>query len=101
MIKNYSRRLAALPFLVLSASPSLAQEKPTELIVDPTIVQLRGPSAVFSLLVTGKTPSGQLVDLTHEAKYQSSMSAVAKVSSDGVIRGVSDGKMEIVVEAAG
>ena len=94
-------RLTPLAFAFLLASPLAAQEQPSELIVEPKTVQLRGPQSIYSLLVTGKTPSGQLLDLTHDAKYQSSHPAVAKVSATGVIRGVADGKAEIVVEAAG
>lgn len=100
MTSRYSLRRAVLALSVLYAAPLAAQENAAELIVDP-IVQLRGPQAVHTLLVTGKTPSGQLVDLTHEAKYQSLQPAVAKVSSLGVIRGVADGKTEIAIEAAG
>src|SRR5438552_16519068 len=101
MINKPILRRTAFVFLLAWASPALAQEKPTELPVDPPVVQLRGPSAVYSLLVSGKTPGGQLVDLTHEANYQSAQPKIARVTSQGVIRGGADGKTEILVEAAG
>jgi hypothetical protein len=96
-----NQTIYALAISAFLTSPVLAQEKPTELIVDPAVVTLRGPQAVYSLLVTGKTPSGQLLDLTHEAKYQSTQSTIAKVSPQGIIHAIADGKTEIVVEAAG
>lgn len=101
MINKITFRMPALAILLAWAPTIAAQEKYTELNVDPAVVQLRGPASVHSLLVTGKTPGGQLVDLTHEAKYQSSQPKIAKVNSHGVVRGVSDGKAEIAIEAAG
>jgi hypothetical protein len=94
-------RLVCVAFLTALAGPIYAQERFSELIVEPTAVQLRGPQSIHSLLVTGKTAAGQLVDLTHDAKYQSSAPDIAKVSSLGVIRGMADGKAEVTVEAAG
>jgi hypothetical protein len=101
MINPSIVRAAFFATLAIAPLPISAQEKLAELIVDPVIVQLRGPQPTHSLLVTGKTAAGQLIDLTHEAKYQSSQPNIAKISSQGVIRGVADGKAEIVVEAAG
>jgi hypothetical protein len=101
MTHSNSIRLAALAFLVVIAPMSKAQEKFAELVVDPATVELRGPGAVYTLLVTGKTTTGQLVDLTHEAKYHSAQATVARVTANGVIRGIADGKTEVVVEAAG
>ena len=101
MIDLPRNRCIALIFLAILAQPLLAQEGAIELIVDPGVAQLRGPQAVYSLLVTGKSRDGQLVDLTHTAKYQSLKPAVAKVSALGVIHAIADGKTEIVVEAAG
>jgi hypothetical protein len=62
---------------------------------------VRGPQAVYTLLVHGKTTDGQVVDLTHAAKYQSLKPAVAKVSAQGIVQAIADGKAEIIVEAAG
>src|SRR5476651_2660447 len=101
MIDLLRKRCLALIFLASLAQPLLAQEGPVEIIVDPGVVQLRGPQAVYSLLVTGKSRDGQLVDLTHTAKYQSLRPAVAKISALGVIHAIADGKTEIVIEAAG
>jgi hypothetical protein len=86
---------------VLAAPPLAAQEKFAEMLVDPPTVQLRGPQAVWSLLVTGKTADGRLVDLTHEAAYQSANPEIVKVTGSGVLRSIADGKTEITIEARG
>lgn len=101
MVKKVNFLPAIIALLLAAASPIVAQEKAVELIVDPPTVQLRGPQAVFSLLVTGKMSDGRLVDLTHAAKYQSAQPAIVKASSRGVLRGVADGKAEITIEAGG
>lgn len=85
------------------AAPSLsfAQDPVVEVTVEPNAVLLRGPGTVYSLLVTGKTQSGQLIDLTPYTNYRSAAPNIARVTSQGVIRAVSDGKTEVVIEAAG
>jgi len=69
--------------------------------VDPATVQLRGPSARYTLLVHGKTADGRLIDLTGAARFRTSQPKVAAVSDGGVIRGVADGEAQVSVEAAG
>ena len=101
MIDSRRFQFAAVVLLLSLVMPLAAQEMAVVLIVDPAVVQLRGPQATYTLLVTGKTSDGRLFDLTHSAKYQSSQPAIAKVTSTGVIRGQADGKTEIIVEAAG
>jgi hypothetical protein len=94
--------LCATIVVILVGSMSVrAQEPMAELIVNPPNVQLRGPGATYSLLITGKTADGRLVDLTHDATYQSSQPNIAKVTTRGVLRAVTDGKTEIVVQHAG
>src|SRR5205807_350288 len=63
----------------------------------PAVVKLRGPHAVYSLLVTGKTSDGRLVDLTHDAAYRSAQPTIAKVGQ-GIVRALADGKTELTVE---
>ncbi len=94
-------RIIALAILVMFSGLLAAQEKLAELLVEPAVVPLRGPQSVYSLLVTGKTLDGRLVDLTHDAAYRSSQPGVAKVTGQGVVRGLADGKAEIAIEAAG
>src|SRR5437868_13909139 len=95
-----TRILPALILTLATVSPAPAQAKVVELIVEPSI-KLIGPQAVYTLLVAGKAPHGALVDLTHDAKYRSSNPAIAKVSSQGILRGITDGKTEVTVETAG
>ncbi len=94
--------LFSLCFLVTMATPRLAaQEKFDDLIVDPPVIRLQGPRASFSLLVHGKTSAGQLVDLTHHAKYRSESPQIAAVSAHGVVTGLADGVTAIQVEDHG
>ncbi len=103
MINKPFGRLALFAWtsIILGPGVTLCQEKFAELSVDPPIVHLRGPQAVYSLLVTGKTPDGRLVDLTHDAKFESAQPAIAKVSGAGVIRSSADGKTAITIEVGG
>lgn len=91
----------ALIVSLLAAAPMCAQEKINALDVDPPVLRLRGPQAVYTLLVAGKTSDGRVVDLTNEAAYALSDPAVATVSPRGVVRGKADGKAEITVRARG
>jgi hypothetical protein len=93
--------VTCLSFVLAFAAPLAAQDKLVELSVDPPVVQLRGPQAVYSLLVTGKTADGRLVDLTHDAKFEVAQPAIAKVTGGGVIRSIADGKTAITIEAGG
>jgi hypothetical protein len=95
-----SRTTFSLAVLLLSAVPLIAQDKISELIVDPCVT-LRGPNAVQSLLVTGKTLDGRLIDLTNAASYETKQSQVVKVSAHGVLRAQSDGEAEVLVSAGG
>src|SRR5438876_660532 len=95
------RTIIRLTVLLLSASPLAAQEKLSELLVDPCRFTLRGPSAVQTLLVTGKTLDGRVVDLTHEAKYETKQTMIVKVNTSGVLRAQSDGEAEILVVSRG
>ncbi len=93
--------LAVITMTLAAAAPIHAQDKPATLMVDPAVVSLRGPQAVYTLLVTGKTADGRVVDLTNNATYVSAQPAVATVSPRGVVRARKDGKAEIIVSAEG
>jgi hypothetical protein len=69
--------------------------------VDPPAVELRGATATYSLLVTGKDAEGRLVDRTRAAQYRSRDDKVATVTEAGVVRPVADGSTTIVVMADG
>ena len=71
-----------------------------EVKVEPQRVQLRGPTATYSLLVTGRTADGQLVDLTQKSQYRSLDAKIASVANN-VIRPVADGATTVSVEVDG
>lgn len=94
-----------LAIIVVAIAPGdvVAAEESGEIVevfVSPKRVELVGPLSRFLLLVNGKTADGRIVDLTREATFASSAGALANVSPDGVVRGVSDGKAEVVVTVA-
>jgi hypothetical protein len=90
------RLLAVLAFL-----GSAAELPAADIAVDPASVVLHGPTARWSLLVSGKGDSGRLLDRTHDAQYRSVDPKIARVTRSGVIFPVADGKTSIVVEVAG
>jgi hypothetical protein len=101
MMKSNFSRLATFT-LLLAAAPALsAQDKLSELIVDPCVLNLRGPGAVQTLLVTGKTLDGALIDLTHSAAYQTKQKQIVQVSSQGILRAIADGEAEVIVTHGG
>ena len=90
-----------LLFLLGNCAHGRADSAVVEVIADPVVIQLHGPNAGYSLLVHGKTADGQLVDLTHAARYSSVDPSIAKITSFGFVRGVADGSGSISVEVAG
>src|ERR1700722_18186635 len=101
-----------LPFLML-ASMAFAGEAalavdaaPTsppivQVHVDPDRLSLEGAGCRFSLLVTGQTNRGEVVDLTRAAAYVSRDLGLVEIGSDGVAQSVADGQTQIEVTAAG
>ncbi len=89
-------RCVAVSFLVLLPAAGRAQF--VENAADPASVALRGPGAVYTLLVTGRSADGRLVDRTHEAHFRSLDPKVAVVSAAGVVRAVGDGHTTVVAE---
>jgi hypothetical protein len=65
--------------------------------INPPSVDLTGPDAVYSLLVSASRPDGQVVDLTRAARYRSRNPGVATVSKHGVVSAVGDGSTVIDV----
>lgn len=87
---------------VFAFSPALAAaEDIVAVTADPATVRLHGPSARYSLLITGKTAEGRLVDRTHAARFQSRDSRIARVDSSGVVYAVADGATTVQVQAEG
>jgi hypothetical protein len=88
-------------FLLAAGIALLAPAAGAAVAVDPPSVDLRGPDAVWSLLVSAGRPDGQVVDLTRSARYRSHNPAVAVVTQRGVVSAVGDGSTVIDVEADG
>ena len=78
------------------ASPAIIKVR-----VDPDRLRLAGPGCRFSLLVSGETTRGEVLDLTREAAYLSRNPSLAEIGPDGVVRSVADGQTQIEVTAAG
>ena len=89
-----------LIFGLLLLSPVVRAAEFVAVIADPTAVQLRGPTARFTLLIHGRTADGQLVDLTRVARYRAADPKIVAVDLN-VLTPVADGKTTITVEADG
>jgi hypothetical protein len=85
--------------LALGQGPALGAD--STVLVDPPAVRLNGPGATYSLLVHGKNADGRLLDRTRTAKFRSLSPSVARVSSTGLIRALSDGTTSVRVEVDG
>ncbi|HWG44362.1 MAG TPA: DUF1549 and DUF1553 domain-containing protein, partial [Gemmataceae bacterium] len=62
---------------------------------------LTGPDAAQQLLVTGTFSSGQVRDLTRQARYSSAPSGIVATDAAGVVTPRKDGEAEITVEVEG
>jgi hypothetical protein len=62
---------------------------------------LTGPDASQQLLVTGEYSSGQVRDLTRQARYSSAPGGVVGVDAAGGVTPLKDGKAEVVAEVDG
>ena len=94
-------RLLLIVSLLALSPPLAAAEDIVEVTADPATVRLHGPSAQYSLLITGRTADGRLVDRTHLASFQALDSRIVRVSSAGVVQAVSDGATTVQVQAEG
>ncbi len=97
------KRCALLAYLVgvcLSSSVVVATE--VEVVsVEPQRIALRGAHESHGLLVHGRTPRGNDVDLTFDAAYSSLTPNVVRVDELGVVRGTSTGTGQVAVELHG
>jgi hypothetical protein len=99
-------RLSGLPLIVVAViilvvSEGWASDAVSEVDVDPPSVSLRGPVARHTLLVSGKTAAGRLLDLGGEATFRSATPDIVSVDKLGVVRPVNDGEGSVVIEVAG
>lgn len=94
-------RLLLSASLVLLSPALAAAEDIVEVTADPVTVRLHGPSAHYSLLITGRTADGRLIDHTHVARFQALDPRIVRVSSRGVLQAVKDGTTTVQVQAEG
>ncbi len=93
--------LAFLAGFVLANGVLAAEPAVVEVRADPPQLALRGPEAVFQMLVHGKTSAGRQVDLTHRAHYRILDAQVARVSASGVVQAAKDGRTQLEILVAG
>lgn len=97
-----SRSCSVAVLIVLFALPTLrAQDVAKSVAVDPAAIGLTGPGARYSLLVHGTDAKGRLFDLTRNATYRVLDTKIARVTEEGVVLALADGKTQVAVEAGG
>ncbi|HQU43396.1 MAG TPA: DUF1549 domain-containing protein, partial [Pirellulales bacterium] len=69
--------------------------------VEPATVNLNHPRRPHSLVVTSNTADGRAIDLTAQAAFASSNTAVARVTPLGWIEPLATGETDLTVTAAG
>ena len=62
---------------------------------------LIGPDAAQQILVTGTFSSGQVRDLTRQARYSSAPAGIVSIDPSGMVTPLQDGQAEITAEMAG
>ncbi len=93
---NVIGRSIAVSFLILLPAAGRAQY--VENTADPASVALRGPGAIYTLLITGHTADGRLIDRTREAHFRALDPKTAVVTPAGVVLAVGDGQTTVVAE---
>jgi len=95
------RSIAHSAVAVLCLASVAAAATSASLEISPVAVKLTHLGRPHSVIVTSRTPLGQTIDLTREAKLTSANPKVARISADGWIEPVADGTTVVTVEAAG
>jgi hypothetical protein len=95
------RRFPLAAFLLALAAGSARAADVVEVTADPPAVRLRGLHSRYSLLITGRTAAGRLVDRTTAARFRSADPRVARVSPAGVVVPAGDGATTVLAEADG
>jgi hypothetical protein len=79
--------LAVIAEIAYSAEPA-----PLSLAVSPDKIELVGPDSRFQLLVDGLSNKGELADVTRRCQFKSLAPEIVRVSPEGVLQGLKDGK---------
>ncbi len=93
--------LAAFATVVPSLARAADLPAPGELRVEPATVTLVHPRRPCSIIVTTRSADGLTVDLTTQAKYESSDAKVLTVDAKGLITPVANGKARVTVSSNG
>lgn len=109
MDKSLRKRavLQSIPWamgLFFAAAPTRAADQPSiigDLHVQPSVMKLVHRRHPHSIIVTGRTADGQLIDLTSQAAFRAGDESIASVSLLGWVRPVGSGSVEISIQAAG
>lgn len=80
---------------------AVAEEPVVELSFDPPAIQLHQLYERCQLLVNGRTASGQLVDLTREARFVAPSSELVLIGRQGAFEARADGIGSVEVQARG
>jgi hypothetical protein len=89
--------------LVAAGALTLGSVPISGLEVDPAEVRLRGSDDRAQVVVTGRGPGADVVDLTHEGSviYEAEDPGIARVEPGGRVRPTGDGATRVAVRAAG
>ncbi len=87
--------------LIIVCSAAQAKDKVQSIAVEPAQIVLNGKWASQRIHVTGRTASGDSIDLTSQAQFKSGKTKVAAISKDGIITPIADGSATIDVTVAG
>jgi hypothetical protein len=85
----------------VSGPPPLGVGDLTQLVVQPTEVEIVGPDAAAQLVVTGRFTNQGVRDVTREVSYSSLDSKVVEVSSSGYLVPLGEGTTKVVAECGG
>lgn len=88
-------------FLLLLASPVMAQDEVTALRVIPEHVTLESPEATEQILVIAQLENGDLVDVTRTAQRPIASADVVVLSASGRLTPVADGEARLTFEYRG
>ena len=97
---TYAGRLFLLVCLLGLAPAGAVASDFVAVVAEPPSLHLRGAKARYSLLITGKTADGQLVDRTHAARFGAADERIVRVTSSGVVQAVADGQTTVRVRLA-
>jgi hypothetical protein len=115
-LRNVARRAAVLlglPLLLGTALPAFAalptspEEKakaigqPVGLLVQPTVITLKGPRATQQLVVTGRYADGTVRDLTLFCEYSAETAGIVELAPGGFLRAQKNGHAGLVIKAVG